>query len=126
MAHVPAGHNCLSPYLVTRDARALIDFVTRTFGAETLFTMPGPDGAIGHAELKIGDSVLMLGQGEQPFPAQLHCYVPDVDASYARALAAGAASMRPPTDMPYGDRIAMVKDAHGNVWGIATHQKGGA
>ena len=119
--YVPAGHNCLSPYLVVTDAALLIDFVKHVFDAADVLTMPGPDGRVAHAELRIGDTILMLGQSAQPFPAQLHCYVANVDDVYARALATGATSLRPPTDMPHGDRLSLVKDTQGNVWAIATH-----
>ena len=123
---IPKGHNAVCPYLTASDARMVIDFLRATFDAETLFAMPGPNGAVMHAELRINDSIVMLGTAAgdaKPMPGQVHCYVEDVDAVYAKALAAGATSLRVPTDMFYGDRISMVKDKAGNVWAISTHKE---
>ncbi len=88
--------------------------------------MEGDDGSIMHAEVEIGDSVVMIGgvSGEfSPKTAMLHLYVPDVDAWYKRAVEAGAESLRKPTDQPYGDRSAGLKDGWGNEWWLATHIK---
>jgi PhnB protein len=85
-----------------------------------------PDGIVHHAKMRIGDSVLEMGEAHGQFPAMplnLHLYVPDADAVYRQALAAGATSVREPVDEPYGDRMAGVRDAFGNVWWIATHIK---
>jgi PhnB protein len=123
---VPEGHNAVCPYLTVSDAKLVIDFVKATFGAETLVAMPGPGGLIMHAEVRIRDSIVMIGSamGEgKAMPGMVHCYVDDVDAVYAKALAAGATSMRAPEDMFYGDRISMVKDACGNHWAISTHKE---
>jgi PhnB protein len=123
---IPQGHNAVSPYLTVHDARGLIDFLKRTFDAQEMMVMPGPGGAVMHAELRIGDSVVMIGgaaPGGATFAGQVHVYVADVDETYARALRAGATSTRPPTDMFYGDRISMVRDPHGNVWAISTHKE---
>jgi PhnB protein len=117
---VPEGHNAVCPYLVVASASGLIEFLKRTFDAVELSRMGPPNGPIMHAEVRIGDSIVMMGEG-QPFPAQIHCYVPDVDATYQRALGAGATSTREPTTMFYGDRISMVKDAWGNSWAISSH-----
>jgi PhnB protein len=112
------------PYLTVSKVPQLIEFLRHTFRAEQVLAMPGPTpGSISHAELRIGDSIVMMGESPHPMPAQVHCYVEDVDATYERALAAGATSLRPPTDMFYGDRVSMVKDELGNIWAIATHKE---
>jgi PhnB protein len=93
------------------------------FDAEEFERLAAPGGRIGHAEVRIGDSVVMMGdaRGEHaPMQAMLYVYVDDVDATYQRALAAGAATVQPPTDQFYGDRSGGVKDAFGNMWWIAT------
>lgn len=123
---VPKDHNSVCPYLTAKDAQVVIDFLKATFDAETVFLMPGPGGMIMHAEMRIADSIVMIGSvmgDTKPMPGQVHCYVADVDAVYARALAAGGTSMRPPTDMFYGDRISMVQDTCGNIWAISTHKE---
>jgi uncharacterized glyoxalase superfamily protein PhnB len=121
---IPEGHHTVTPYLVVRGAAQLIEFMKQAFAAEEIQRMTRPDGSIGHAEVKIGDSRLMLGEagGEfTPMPAMLHLYVEDADAIYRRALQAGAISLREPVDEFYGDRIGGVKDSFGNQWWIATH-----
>jgi PhnB protein len=122
---VPEHHNAVCPYLVVEGAAKVVAFLKETFNAEELACMRGPNGRIMHAELRIADSIVMLGEpmGGPPFPGQVHCYVPDVDAAYARALKAGGTSLREPIDMFYGDRISMVKDPTGNVWAISTHKE---
>jgi PhnB protein len=123
---IPKGHNSVCPYLTVSDAKVVIDFLKATFSAETLLAMPGPNGAIMHAELRIGDSIVMVGSAmgdTKPMPGQAHCYVENVDAVYEKALTAGATSLRVPTDMFYGDRISMVKDKAGNIWAISTHKE---
>jgi PhnB protein len=124
--YVPARHNAVCPYLTVTDAQIVIDFMTATFGAETVHAMRGPNGLVMHAEMRIADSIVMVGSGMSPnlpAPGQVHCYVEDVDAVYKRALDAGATTQRPPTDMFYGDRIAMVKDKAGVIWAISTHKE---
>jgi PhnB protein len=121
---VPAGHNSVCPYLTVTDVPQLIEFLQRTFRVEPVRALPDPTpGSISHAELRIGDSIVMMGESPNPMPGQVHCYVEDVDAAYQRALAAGATSLRPPIDMFYGDRVSMVKDQLGNIWAIATHKE---
>lgn len=120
------GFHTITPYLIVQDAGNLIEFVKQVFGATELFRGTGSAGGI-HAEVRIGDSMVMIGgdgawQGE-PSPASLYLYMDDVDSVYARALQAGATSITEPADQPYGDRIAGVKDAFGNVWYIATHRE---
>jgi PhnB protein len=123
---VPKGYHTLTTYLVARDADGLIDFVTKTFGAEEKFRSVGSAGGR-HAEVKIGDSMIMIGGGiaggawkGDPLPSAFHVYVPDCDAVYRKALAAGATSLSEPKDQEYGERTANVKDAAGNFWYIAT------
>jgi PhnB protein len=122
------GFRTVTPYVVVPDAEALIGFVRAAFGAEETARMSGGAGGI-HAEVRIGDSMLMIGGGRADRPGEsahwvtaFHVYVPDADATYARALAEGAVSLQPPADQPYGERIAGVKDASGNLWYIATFQ----
>lgn len=124
--HVPAGHNAVSPYLVTDRAEEIIRLMCEAFRGTELMRSRRPDGTLMHAEVRIADSVVMIGQaaGEfAPLPCMVHVYVPDCAAAYDRALALGAASLRAPTSQPYGDRTAGVRDAGGNQWWIATHEE---
>jgi len=126
---VPKGYTTLTTYLVAQDADGLIQFMTKAFGAEETFRSgPGSEGGL-HCEVRIGDSMLMVGGGGAgmkwrgtPMPSAFHIYVPDCDATYARALEAGAASIAEPADQDYGERTATVKDAAGNFWYIATYK----
>jgi PhnB protein len=122
---VPAGHNCVSPYVHATDVPRLIAFLKETLGAEEVLRLAMPDGQVVHAEVKVGDSTIMMGSPpeERRMRSQIHCYVENVDAAYARALAAGATSVRVPEDMFYGDRSAGVEDAWGNEWFLATHKE---
>jgi PhnB protein len=123
---IPDGYHTVTPYLVVPRVAELIDFLKQAFGAEEMFRMPRPDGAIAHAEVRIGDSMVMMGEpmGQfQPMLAMIHLYVDDADTMYKRALEAGATSVREPTDQFYGDRTAGVKDPAGNQWWIATHKE---
>ena len=128
---VPKGYSTLTTYLVAQDADGLIDFLKQTFDAEELFRSgPGSEGGL-HCEVKIGDSMLMVGGGGAgmkwhgtPMPSAFHIYVPDCDATYARSLEAGGTSIDKPTDQFYGERSATVKDAAGNSWYIATRTSG--
>lgn len=116
------GYHTVTPYLIVQEAEQLIDFVKSAFGATELFRDIGSAGGI-HCEVKIGDSMVMIGGGGawrgEPMPATLYLYLPDVDTVYQRALQAGATSIKEPGDEPYGDRLAGVKDTSGNVWYIA-------
>jgi PhnB protein len=106
------------------DAERLLAFLKQAFAAEETIRMPAPDGSIAHAEARIGDSVVMMGQASEqwsPMPGSIHLYVEDCDAAYARALDAGATSVREPADQFYGDRSSGVRDPTGNVWWIVTH-----
>lgn len=121
---VPEGYPAVIPYCAVKDAGALLEFVKRAFGAEEKYRMADADGVIRHAEVRIRDSVLMIGQSPTTsHPNMLYMYVPDVDAAYRRAMAApGAAkSLREPTDEWYGDRSAGLEDSQGNQWWLATH-----
>lgn len=122
--YLPEGYSTLTPYLLVKDADALIRFLKEAFAAQELFRMPRPDGAIGHAEMQLGSSRIMLSTacGQMtPTTAMYYLYLPDVDAAYQRALAAGASSEQEPKNQFYGDRSASVRDASGNLWCIATH-----
>jgi PhnB protein len=114
----------VTPYAIVTDANRLIDFLKTVFGGEETVRLDGPDGKVGHAEVKIGDSLLMLsdvGLENSAFPAMLHIYVDDCDATYRKALEAGSSSLREPTNEFYGDRISAVTDSLGNQFWIATH-----
>lgn len=119
---IPEGFHSVTPYLLVKDGAKLIEFVERAFGAEQIERLEDPDGTVRHAQVRIGDSFVMLGtpQGE-PMPSSLYLYVPDCDAVYARALEAGATSIMEPADQFYGDRGAGVTDPFGNLWWIGTH-----
>ena len=122
----PEGYHTVTPYLTVQGAAKLIDFLKQAFGAQEVFRTMGPDGTIGHAEVRIGDSVVMMAEsrGEwKPMPGAIYLYVSDTDAAYKRALQAGATSLMEPADQFYGDRSAGVKDPSGNYWWIATHQE---
>ena len=115
---VPAGFQTVTPYLTVADARAQIEFLRQAFGATTTETLhQDSDGSIRHAELKIGNSMIMLGQARdqwKPRPAGFYLYVTDCDGTYNRAMQAGAKSLMEPADQFYGDRNAGVEDAAGN------------
>jgi len=121
---IPEGYHSVTPYLVVEGVAALIDFLKQAFDAHEIERMARPDGTIQHAEVRIGDSVVMMGETPaetESMPTTLYLYVSDTDATYARALQAGATSVREPADQFYGDRSAGVKDRSGNFWYIATH-----
>jgi uncharacterized glyoxalase superfamily protein PhnB len=121
---IPNGYHTVTPYLIVEGADKLIEFMKQAFGAQARGRMGPPDGPVMHAEVQIGDSVVMLadaGGENPPIPAMIHLYVDDADAFYQRALKAGASSLREPADQFYGDRSAGVKDAFGNQWWLATH-----
>ncbi len=121
---IPEGYHSITPYLVVNGATKLIDFTKQAFEAQEIMRMSGPNNTVAHAEIRIGDSVVMMADagGEHPArPANLMLYVPNVDEVYRRALRAGAKSEREPTDQFYGDRSAGVSDPAGNHWWIATH-----
>jgi PhnB protein len=131
---IPEGYHSIQPYLIVNGAAQAIEFYKYAFGATELFCMKQPDGRVGHAEIQIGDSRIMMAD-ENPqvealspahyggSPVTLMLYTADCDKMYQQALAAGATSVREPADQPYGDRMAGVKDPFGYKWWIGTHIK---
>jgi PhnB protein len=125
-AFVPEGLRTITPYLHLKGASEFIDFLKSAFQAEELARYANPDGAIMHARVRFGDSIIEMGEAHGqwgPMPTTLHLYVPDADAVYRSAVDAGATSLMEPRDQPYGDRSGGVTDAWGNRWFIATHFK---
>jgi uncharacterized glyoxalase superfamily protein PhnB len=124
---IPAGHHTVTPYLIAREAPRVIDFLQRAFDAEiTHAPLKRPDGTIMHAEVKIGDSRVMIAEESQmakAAPSSLYLYVANVDSVYRQAIEAGGKTIMEPMDMFYGDRSGGVKDPADNSWKIATHQE---
>lgn len=131
---IPKGFHTLTPHITVKNATGYMDFLVRAFGAVELGRMPGPDGRVMHAEVRVGDSIMMfnddfpehcggqpLAEGRQPFA--LHMYVPDADAAFARATAAGCTVVMPLGDQFWGDRYGVVDDPFGVRWGIATRKE---
>jgi PhnB protein len=131
-APIPAGYHTVTPHLVLRRAADAIEFYKKAFGARELVRMPAPDGTVAHAEIRIGDSRIMLGD-EMPergatapetvggTATGLFLYVKNVDKAFAQAVAAGATADMPPTDMFWGDRYGKLTDPFGHKWALATH-----
>ncbi|MBW4478524.1 MAG: VOC family protein [Tolypothrix brevis GSE-NOS-MK-07-07A] len=123
---IPEGYHTVTPYLIVKGVESLIEFLTSGFAATEICRIMHPDGSIMHAEVKIGDSFIMMGEAREDFqamPSMIHLYVENADAIYERAIQAGATSVMEPKDEFYGDRAAGVKDQTGNCWWIATHQE---
>jgi PhnB protein len=132
-SHVPPEMHSVTPHLVCAGAGAAVDFYVKAFGAHEVARLPGPDGKIMHAEIKIGDSHVMLAD-EFPqcgsmspktlkgTPVTIHLYVKDADAVIQQAVAAGATVVMPAQDMFWGDRYGIVQDPFGHQWSVATHQ----
>ena len=129
---IPEGYHTLTPYLIIKNASEAIDFYKKAFGAEELFRMPGPDGkTVLHAELRIGDSPLMMSEACENMafspeklggtPVTVHMYVQDANATFERAVKAGATAKMPPQDMFWGDRFGKLTDPYGHEWSIAQH-----
>ena len=130
--YIPKGFNSVTPYLVIKGAAKAIDYYKKVFGATEVVRMPGPDGQVGHAELQIGDSRIMLAD-ENPSmgsrsaesiggsPVSLYVYLPDSDKVVAKAAAEGAKILKPVENQFYGDRSGFIEDPFGHLWGIATH-----
>ena len=122
-SHKPEGYTSVAPYLIVDGAGRTIDFLVRVFDAVELRQLPGEGGRLMHAEVRIDDTVVMLADGVEgwpPVPAHVHVYVPDADATYRRALEAGAESVQPPVKQEDEDRRGGVKDAGGTTWWIST------
>lgn len=129
---IPAEYPGITPYLSVNDAAAAIEFYKTAFGATEIMRLPGPDGKLGHAEVRIGNAVVMLAD-EAPdsgslspktlggSPVRLHMYVADVDAFFEKAVAAGAKILIPLADQFYGDRSGRLEDPFGHVWLVSTH-----
>jgi PhnB protein len=125
-SYVPKGLNNVNVYLHPLRAEPVISFLKRILDAQEIAKYASPDGVVHHAEIRVGDSVVEMGEAHgkyTPMPAMFYVYVPDCDALYRRALAAGAQSLHEPTDQPYGDRNSAVTDPFGNTWYFATHVK---
>ena len=121
---IPDNYPRVSPYLIVSDVGKTIDFLKKVFNAKEIERMTLKDGTVNHAEVKIGDSVIMMGKGGPqypPMPAMLYIYVEDTDAAYNAAINAGAESVMKPVNQFYGDRNAGVKDSDGIQWWIASH-----
>ncbi len=129
---IPDGYHSVQPYLMFADTRAAIDFYRRAFNARERLCMKTPEGRISHAEIEIGNSVLMMADENAALeawaishfggsPVSFLIYTEDCDAMYRQALACGAASLREPADQPYGDRMAGVHDPFGYRWFLSTH-----
>ena len=123
---IPEGLRAVTPYLALENTGRFIQFIKEAFGAQEKLVVPAPGGGIAHAKIAIGDSIVEMSDAHgvyKPMPCGLHLYVPDADAVYEQALRAGAKSLMPPADQPYGDRSGGVIDPFGNQWFIATHIK---
>jgi PhnB protein len=132
--YIPMGYNSVTPYLVVKGAAKAIEYYKKVFGATVHLRMDGPDGQVGHAELQIGDSRIMLAD-ENPkmgyrsaetigaSPVSLYVYLPDCDKVVEKAVAEGAKILKPVEDQFYGDRSGFIQDPFGHLWGIATHKE---
>ncbi|HKQ98742.1 MAG TPA: VOC family protein [Candidatus Polarisedimenticolia bacterium] len=129
---VPEGFHTITPHLVIDGAPRAMEFYKKAFGAEELKRIPGPGGKLMHAEMKIGDSVLMLCDEFPKYgavgpksssPVVIHLFVNDVDKVFSQAVAAGATAVMPPTDALWGDRYGKVTDPFGHSWSLATHKE---
>ena len=129
---IPDNYPRVAPYLAIDGAAAAIDFYKKAFGATERMRMPGSEGKIGHAEIDIEGALIMLADEYPPMnfrspktiggsPVMIHMYVPDVDAFFKRAKAAGVEVLREPTTQFYGDRSCAIKDPFGHLWSVATH-----
>ncbi|HMS64496.1 MAG TPA: VOC family protein [Ignavibacteria bacterium] len=121
---VPNGYHTITPYLIINEAQKFIDFLIKAFDAVLMDISRTPEGVIRHAEIRIGDSMMMLTEATEQYtasPGHFYLYVNDIDSVYKQALSAGATSIMEPADQFYGDRNAGVKDSFGNIWWIGTH-----
>jgi uncharacterized glyoxalase superfamily protein PhnB len=123
---MPEGFHTVTPYLMLDNASKEIEFMKKAFGAEELSRLARPDGGVAHAQVKIGDSILMISDTTKEHPAQpcmMYIYVRDVDAAFERAIKAGGTSVQKPMDMFYGDRSGGLKDPSGMHWWLGTHKE---
>jgi PhnB protein len=131
---IPDGHRTVAPYLAIKNAGGALEFYKNAFGAIETYKLVVPDGRVGHAEIRLGDSLIMLSDefpefgGKAPkalggSPVSIHLYVDDVDAFFERALAAGARELKPVADQFYGDRSGQLEDPFGHLWWVATHKE---
>ncbi len=121
---IPEGYHTVTPSLIVKDAAKLIDFLRDAFDAKEIHRFDDPEGKVAHAEVKIGDSLLMIGEANAefpPMPSMIHLYVENADAVYESAIKAGAETVKELVDQFYGDRSGCVKDSFGNQWWIGTH-----
>jgi PhnB protein len=131
---IPDGHHTVAPYLAIKNAVSALEFYKKAFGATETYKLIVPDGRLGHAEIRLGDSLIMLSDefpefgGKAPealggSPVSIHLYVQDVDAFVKRAVAAGARERKPIADQFYGDRSGQLEDPYGHLWWVATHKE---
>ena len=131
---VPAGYHTVTPYMAVKNGIKALEFYKKAFGATELTKLIMPDGRLGHAELRLGDSMIMLSDefpeygGKSPqtlggSPVNIHLYVDDVDAFFKKAIAAGAKEAKPIKDQFYGDRSGQLEDPFGHLWWVATHKE---
>ncbi len=131
---IPDGYSSVTAYLIVKGADEALEFYKKALGAEERFRMPGPDGKLMHAEMRLGDSIVMVGEENPNLGAvgpktlggvgvSLHLYVNDVDTAFTKAVEAGCEAKIPPSDMFWGDRYSKVEDPFGHQWGIATHKE---
>jgi PhnB protein len=131
---IPKGHRTVAPYLAVKDGARALDFYRQAFGATEVYRLLLPDGRLGHGEIRVGDSIVMLSDefpefgGKTPqtlggTPVSIHLYVDDVDAFFKKAVAAGAIERKPVMDQFYGDRSGQLEDPFGHLWWVATHKE---
>ena len=131
---IPAGHRTVTPYLAVKDGVKALEFYKKAFGATEVSKLIMPDGRLGHGEIRLGDSLIMMADefpeygGKAPqtlggSPVNIHLYVEDVDGFCKRAVAAGAKQLKPVTDQFYGDRSGQLEDPFGHLWWVATHKE---
>ena len=131
---IPAGHHTASPYLAIKNAAEALEFYKKAFGANEIYKLMMPDGRLGHAEMRLGDSIIMMADEFPEYgvkapqtlggsPVSIYLYVEDVDAFFKKALGAGAKERQPVMDQFYGDRSGQLEDPFGHLWWVATHKE---
>ncbi len=132
--YISEGHHTVTPYLAVKDGVKALEFYKKGFGATEIYKLLMPDGRLGHAEIRLGDSLIMLSDEFPEFggtapptlggsPVNIHLYVEDVDAFFKKAVAAGAKERKPVMDQFYGDRSGQLEDPYGHLWWVATHKE---